>query len=89
MNRKRVVINIQRFFRGFMMGLSGLIGGVIAIGSVLLMGIVAVGLFLEMIFGEYFRLMSYNKKTNTRIKNNYKKLHSPKGWKDGARRVGL
>tara|TARA_R100000656_G_scaffold107999_2_gene80117 strand:- start:653 stop:868 length:216 start_codon:yes stop_codon:yes gene_type:complete len=71
------------------MALNGLIGGIIAFGSVILMGVVAVGLFIEMIFGEYLRIAIHNKRVKSQIRNNFKKYHPPKGWKNSARRIGL
>jgi len=80
---------IQRFLRGFIMGLWGFIGGFIALSSVILMGIVAVALFIEMIFGELIRIKLHDRRIRAQMKNNYRKYHPPRGWHDGARRLGL
>jgi len=89
MNKEKVVATIRQFCKGFFMALNGLIGGIIAFGSVILMGIVAVGLFIEMVFGEFIRITIHNKRLKSQIRNSYKKYHPPKGWKNSARRFGL
>jgi len=71
------------------MGLWGLIGGFIALCSVILTGFVAVALFVEMVFGELIRVKLHGRRARAQIKNNSRKYHPPRGWRDGARWIGL